>query len=93
MRSPVSSATLGSCPASRSAVQICAVRRSCQTIARCGAASVVRSHSTAVSRWLVMPTQASAGLPAARIACVQAASVACQMPSGRCSTQPGCGKY
>ena len=33
-------------------------------MARRGAASVARSHSTAVSRWLVMPTQLTAGVPA-----------------------------
>ncbi len=54
---------LGPCrakPARRSAV-----RRSCQTIARRGAARVERSQITAVSRWLVMPTQAMAGSPPA----------------------------
>ena len=54
-RSPVSSRTRSSCPASRSSSQIAAERRSCQTTARRGAASESRSHSTAVSRWLVMP--------------------------------------
>ena len=46
-------------PASRSSAQIPAVRRSCQTMARRGAASVARSQITAVSRWLVRPTQHS----------------------------------
>ena len=44
-----------------------AVRRSCQTMARCTACPVARSHTTVVSRWLVMPIAAmsfafSAGL-------------------------------
>ncbi len=54
-RSPVSSVTRPSWPASRSRSQTPADRRSCQTTARLGAASVERSQSTAVSRWLVMP--------------------------------------
>ena len=41
------------------ASQMSAVRRSCQTIARRGEPSVSRSHSTMVSRWLVMPTAVS----------------------------------
>ncbi len=35
-----------------------AVRRSCQTMARCTAVPVARSHTTVVSRWLVMPIAA-----------------------------------
>ena len=35
-----------------------AVRRSCQTMARCIAWPVARSHTTVVSRWLVMPMAA-----------------------------------
>jgi hypothetical protein len=90
-RRPVSSDTRGSWPRERRSSQIAAVRRSCQTIARRGAASVRRSHSTAVSRWLVMPTQAGVAEAAARAA-EQALSVACQISSGLCSTQPGSGK-
>ena len=36
-----------------------AVRRSCQTMARCTARPVARSHSSVVSRWLVMPMPAT----------------------------------
>ncbi len=50
MRSPVSSATRSSRPAARSRSQIAAVRRSCQTMARLGAARVALSQTTAVSR-------------------------------------------
>ncbi len=41
-----------------------AVLRSCQTMARRGAVSVARSHTTAVSRWLVIPTQLTVSRPA-----------------------------
>ena len=98
-RSPVSSLIRGSCPSSRSRWHTPALLRSCQTIARRGAVSVARSQITAVSRWLVTPTQVTAASPAlpagpaaARsVAAEQAARAACQIPSGRCSTQPGCG--
>jgi hypothetical protein len=89
-RSPVSSATRSPWPASLRASHWAAVRRSCQTIARRGAASVRRSHSTAVSRWSVTPTQVTSSSPASAMRA--AASVACQISSGSCSTQPGRGK-
>ena len=54
-RRPVSSRTRSSEPSSRMRRQISAVRRSCHTIARRGALSVSRSHSSTVSRWLVIP--------------------------------------
>src|SRR4051794_10623220 len=60
-------------------------------MARCGAARVRLSHRTAVSRWLVMPTAVGRSASAFRAA-RQAARVACQICSGSCSTQPGCGK-
>ncbi len=63
-RRPVSAATRSSWPWSRSRAQMSAVRRSCQTIARRGALSVARSHRTAVSRWLVTPTQVTGPPPA-----------------------------
>ena len=99
-RSPVSSVTRASCPASRSASQIRAVRRSCQTMAGRGAARSARSQITAVSRWLVMPRQVTGGTrdaappapPAPSRAWRHAARVACQISSGTCSTQPGRGK-
>ena len=48
--------TSGSSPRALSAAQTSAVRRSCQTMARCdGLARSLRSQSTVVSRWLVMP--------------------------------------
>ena len=62
------------CPASRSSSQRAAVRRSCQTIARCRGSPVRRSHTTTVSRWLVMPIAATGSLELAR---PRSASVAC----------------
>ena len=75
-------------PASRSSSHSAAVRRSCHTIARRGAPSVSRSQSTAVSRWLVMPTAVGCVGRRASSAARQAARTACQMSSGACSTQP-----
>ncbi len=89
-RSPVSSVTRSSSPCSLIRVQMAAVRRSCQTMARRGDTSVARSQITAVSRWFVIPMQLGGG-SAPSSACPHAASVACQMPSGRCSTHPGWG--
>ena len=45
-------------PSAFSRSQNSAVRRSCQTIALCMGSPVSRSHTTVVSRWLVMPTAA-----------------------------------
>ena len=91
-RSPVSSVTRSSWPSSRSREQMSAVRRSCQTIARRGEPSVSRSQSTIVSRWLVMPMPRELGGVDLGERRRVAASVACQISSGPCSTQPGCGK-
>ena len=55
---PVFSVITGSWPSAFSRAQISAVRRSCQTMARCTALPVARSHTTVVSRWLVMPIAA-----------------------------------
>ena len=56
---------------------------------------VRRSHSTAVSRWLVMPIACRSPAPirASASATTAAWSTLCQISSGSCSTQPGCGKY
>ena len=48
----------GSRPSLFSCAQMSAVRRSCQTMARCTALPVARSQTTVVSRWLVMPIAA-----------------------------------
>src|SRR6187401_3057542 len=55
---PVLAEILGSWPSLLSLAQMSAVRRSCQTMARCTACPVARSHTTVVSRWLVMPIAA-----------------------------------
>ena len=73
-------------PCERSASHIAAVRRSCQTIARCSGSPLARSHSSVVSRWLLMPSAA------ARCSASRAQpSWSRQMSSASCSTQPGCG--
>ena len=74
------------------ASQIAAVRRSCQTIARRGEPRVSRSHSSTVSRWLVMPTACSSDPSYDARTSRVASSVACQISSGACSTQPGLGE-
>src|SRR5882757_6401516 len=63
-------------------------------MARCTAVPVARSHTTVVSRWLVMPIAAmSLGpTPAFFSASRQVATVEVQMSSGSCSTQPDAGK-
>ena len=53
--SPVRSRTSASWPASRSSSQRAAVRRSCQTSAWWSGSPCRGSHTTTVSRWLVMP--------------------------------------
>jgi len=55
---------------------------------------VARSHTTVVSRWLVMPIAAiSLGpTPAFLSASRQVAMVEVQISSGSCSTQPEAGK-
>ena len=55
---PVLAEIVGSWPSLFSLAQMSAVRRSCQTMARCTACPVARSHTTVVSRWLVMPIAA-----------------------------------
>ena len=80
-------------PAARSSLHIAAVRRSCQTMALAIGVPVCRSHSTVVSRWLVMPAATIS------LACTPAFSSASRATShwlakisfGSCSTQPGCG--
>ena len=81
-----------SCPASRSAAQKSAVRRSCQTSARASGSPVCRSQATTVSRWLAMPIAAIRSAPPARSTMSRAqASVLSQISPASCSTQPGRG--
>jgi hypothetical protein len=67
-----------------------AVRRSCHTMARCTASPVRRSHSTTVSRWLVIPT-ATGVVPASAIASRAASRTPASSSCGSCSTHPGRG--
>ena len=63
--SPLAAVAAGSAPASRSAAQRSAVRRSCHTMALWIGLPVLRSQTSVVSRWLVMPIAAtSLGLDA-----------------------------
>ena len=55
---PSARARAGSCPAAFSSAHIGAVRRSCQTMALPTGRPSARSHSSVVSRWLVMPMAA-----------------------------------
>ena len=86
--------TAASWPSSRSRAQIPAVRRSCQTIARCSGMPVRRFQTSVVSRWLVMPMAAiaSAPIPAFATASRQVAATVDQRSSGSCSTHPERGK-
>src|SRR5438552_3666304 len=81
---PVLAEISGSWPSAFSLEQTSAVRRSCQTMARCTAWPVARSHTTVVSRWLVMPIAAIslAFRPAFSSASRQTMMVEVQMSSG-----------
>src|SRR3954451_13781096 len=94
MMRPVFCEITGSRPSAFSLAQMSAVRRSCQTMARCTACPVARSHTTVVSRWLVMPIAAMsfALMPAWAISARETVTVEGQMCSGSCSTQPEAGK-
>jgi hypothetical protein len=83
-----------SCPPSRdSSSTSLSVRVSCHTSAFMTGSPVLRSHTTVVSRWLVMPTAAmSSTLPPALASASSRTSVQrAQISLGSCSTQPGLG--
>ena len=68
------------------------VRVSCQLIALCTGAPVARSHSTVVSRWLVMPSATRSRRRERRRRRAPAATTCWtlrQISIGSCSTQPG----
>ena len=69
------------------------MRVSCQTIAFITGSPVFLSHTTVVSRWLVMPRpeMSSALAPAASSASSMTSCVRAQISFGSCSTQPGLG--
>ena len=91
---PVFARIASSSPASRSSPQRAAVRRSCQTSARCSGSPVDGSQQTTVSRWFVMPTASSSpgSRPASSSASPATACETSQISSASCSTQPGRGK-
>ena len=66
---------------------------SCHTIAFITGSPVLRSHTTAVSRWLVMPSAAtsSRAAPAFSTASSITSWQRAQTSIGSCSTQPGFG--
>ena len=94
MTSPVRSRTSRSWPAARSSSQRAAVRRSCQTSARCSGSPLAGSQATTVSRWLVIPIPSSRppSTPAAAIASAATRRVTSQISPASCSTHPGRGK-
>ena len=69
------------------------MRVSCQTIAFITGSPVLRSHTTAVSRWLVMPSAAMSSrlAPAFSSASSITSWQRAQTSIGSCSTQPGLG--
>ena len=91
---PCSQASVSGLPlALASSAQRGAVRRSCQTMALWIGSPVARSHTTVVSRWLVMPQPArsAASTPAFSSAWRHTATVSAKMPAASCSTQPAWG--
>lgn len=67
----------------------------CHTIARWIGLPVFLSHTTAVSRWFVMPIASicSGPMPAIDNDPAITASTETQISFATCSTQPGSGKY
>src|SRR4051812_31129351 len=93
MTRPVRSQMSGSCPSARSRSQAPAVRRSCQTIALQIGWPVLRSQTTVVSRWLVMPIAAMSVAVRLALRSASDATLDCeaQISLASCSTQPGRG--
>lgn len=91
---PVRARTNGECPASMSSAQMCAVRVSCHTIARCATSPVRKFHASVVSRWFVMPTAATGRppvdpSPSNSTSSASVSHVASQISFASCSTHPG----
>jgi hypothetical protein len=93
MINPVFFCTASPCPAATSSRQNAVVRRSCQTMALWIGFPLVRSHTTVVSRWLVMPTATMSAAAACALSSTAftTATVARQISSASCSTQPSAG--
>ena len=70
-----------------------AVRRHCHTMALYSGSPVSRSHTSVVSRWLVIPMESicDASTLFASSSSVNTPSCDDRMSAGSCSTQPGCG--
>ena len=83
--------TSASWPSARSSSQRPAVRRSCQTSARCSGSPDSGSHTQTVSRWFVMPIACSSPSPAPASSSASSATarVTSQISAASCSTQPG----
>src|SRR3954466_12827676 len=81
-------------PSASSSAQILSVRVSCQTTALYTGLPVLRSQTTAVSRWFVMPTATMSEALRSALPSGPGATprVLRQPSSGSCSTQPACGK-
>ena len=94
MTRPVLRCTGSVRPAARSCAHSGSVRRSCQTMALAIGWPVRRSHSTVVSRWLVMPMAAMSLALSWALNSASSATACCvaQISLASCSTQPGCGK-
>ncbi len=77
-----------------SSLQRASVRVSCQTMALWTGSPVFLSHSSVVSRWLVMPMalMSSRVMPAFAMAPATTSSTLVQISVALCSTQPGFGK-
>jgi hypothetical protein len=69
------------------------VRVSCQTIAFITGSPVLRSHTTVVSRWLVMPSAAMSPSLAPALSTASSTTFCdlAQISCGSCSTHPGLG--
>ena len=69
------------------------MRVSCQTIAGPTGTPVAGSHTTVVSRWLLMPTPATSAAPAPTSCSTRVIvrTVLRQISAASCSTQPGRG--
>ena len=67
----------------------------CHTIALYTGSPECLSHTTVVSRWLVIPIEAisDALAPTFARACLATSRIVDQISSASCSTQPGFGKY
>jgi hypothetical protein len=88
-----SSAGSGAPGPRRAAHRSAAVRRSCQTMAGATGSPVARSHSTVVSRWLViaMAVHCAACTPVRRSTSSATPAGCRQISPASCSTQPGWG--